>query len=111
MENALKGIIFEVAVNAAYAAAVQAFPFLAWPVISSLFKLLLNWVAGLIYEPIEKNISLGIIKFKTEQQQKDYEASVEEFKKAQEKGDADAIAKAKEELKKHLADLIHFTPK
>ena len=111
MENALKGIIFEVAVTAAYAAAVQALPFLGWPIISSLFRALLTWVAGMLYEPIEKNIALGVITFKTEQQQKEYEASVEAFKKAQEQGEADAIAKAREELKKKLSDLIHFTPK
>lgn len=103
----LHALIYDVAVNAAIAAATAYMPWLGWPIISTLFRFFVTKFTDVFYVQLEKTMSFSIINFQTQAEQTAYDKAVNDFKAAHATGDADAIAKAKADFKTKLASLVH----
>lgn len=110
VDSIIHGAIMDVAVNGAVRAATAAVPFLGFPVISTLFKWGVNWIAGLLSEQLERAAAFAIIDHQTNAQANAYKEAVEELRKLHSESpeDKDAIEKAKKEFKDKLALLIHW---
>lgn len=111
VDNIVKGLIYGAGVNAAVAAATAYVPFLGLPVISTIFRAIVTKIAGMIYVPLERSVAFEVIKFQTEEEEKAYSNALGALQVAQISGDANAVEKAKEDLKSKLASIIHFDGK
>lgn len=110
VEKAVKALVFDVALKAIIAQIITKAPFLAWPVINPVFIYAITKVVELAYDEMIRVAGFIVIDFKTEMQRDAYEDARDELREELKKPERDeaAIAKAKEEFKKRLADLIRF---
>lgn len=114
VESIIHGAVMDVAVNAAIGAAISAVPFLGLPVIKQLFGWVVNWVAGLLAEQLERFVAFTIIDIQTGQQAAAYSDAVLELKRAIKYGDPDETKKAEQleaarkKFRETLGDLIHY---
>lgn len=104
----LKALIYGVGVEAATSSAMKAIPFLALPIISTLFKYFVGKIGGMIYGALDKVVAFQIINFQTQAQTDAYNGAVTALKKAQASGDTNALDVAKDDFRKKLAALIHI---
>ena len=107
--NALiQRLIFDVAVKAAKASAVQQAPWLGFPVFSQLCDFFLNFFGEYIYSALSQGATFTIINSQTTAATIAYHEAVNEVEAAHENGDPDAISKAKENFKQTLGRLIRW---
>lgn len=109
IDSIIQNAIFTLGVNAAYADAVAATNgILGLPIISSLFKLALNWFAGLIYKYVAQLATFTVINFQTQAELDTYNSASSAIAVAVASGDANAIATAKQNFINALAGLVNF---
>lgn len=113
-DKIIHAAVYDVAVQSARAAAIAEAPWIASPVISQIFDLLLGKFADWVFAALDKAVTFAIIDLETEAQRAAYDDAVAAFKLAIQPPtgapDADAIAKAEAEFKRRLADLIRLRP-
>ena len=102
--------VFDVAIGSVKAAAIADSPWLALPVISDVFDLLLLVVGNMIFKQLSTMIDFKIIEFQTEDQRKEYEASVNTLKSvAQKEGVTNGeIEDASSDFRSKLSSLIRL---
>lgn len=119
VDDFLKGIVNDVVIAAAKAAAMAAIPWLAWPVISQLFDALLNWIGDYIYTAMAEWSTVGVIDVQTWIENSDYKTAVTQLADARNEaiknlraagtsGDQDAINAAKQKFKDTFQNLVHW---
>ena len=102
IEDVAKRLFFEVVVKAAITRVVAAVPFLGWPVVGTVFQVLVMKFAGILYEELQRLTKFTIIDIEIEKNRKEYDEATSKLKDAIEK-DED-VEKAKEEYKNNLRD-------
>lgn len=105
-DTVIQRLIFDVALQAAMAAAIADSPWLGLPVIKQLLSSLLQVVAGYIYKALAVHVSFAIINAQTLAEQKDFEASTSALAEAFKKGDDNEIQVATDNVKRALRSLI-----
>lgn len=80
---------------AAIAAATAAQPWLGWPVISWIFKTVVNGFAALLDTKLKTFVDVIIVRFQNAAIKIDYDKAIDEFKKVYDDPASDAVAKAK----------------
>ena len=108
INSAIQVAIFNVAVNALKTAAVADFPWLALPVVSQLFSLLVNTVARYVYKYLSQVATFAVIDAQVASENNSYQQSVTQLQSALTTGDSDAISQAQAAFEANLASLIHF---
>lgn len=108
VNKVIERLVFDVAINAAKAAAVAQAPWLEMPVVSAVFNYLLNLFGGYIYEALSQNATAIVINVQSEQSREAYSKAVDRLQAAHEKGSADEIEKAKQDFKDTLGVLISW---
>lgn len=104
----LNGLINGLGGDLIFAMAVSEAPFLGWPIISSIVKLVIGRLTQKIYGAIEPPVALAIIKFQNDQEKAAYEASLKALEEAKKTGNEDAIKKAKEDRNAAIDNVIHY---
>lgn len=111
----VRNILFDVILKVVISRAVAAVPFLGFPVIGPLFGMFAGWLAGMLYEEMAKQVTFAMIDLQVGNQKEEYEKAVEELKvvmdKPKEEQNAEELEKAKEALRKRLADLVVLKPR
>lgn len=105
-EGAVAGLV-DIAVSAAKAASIAAFPPLGWPIISQVYGIILNKLGGLISTELQDYAAFAVIDIQTDIEKHAYDSAVSDLKQAQSSGDQNAIDAAKKNFKDTLAKLIH----
>lgn len=108
IDKIIQGLIFTVGVNAAIAAATAALPFLGLPIISNIFRGIVNYVATQIYNVLEPVVIFTVIDDITNAENQAYVASIRELQLAIASGDQNAIDAATAKTRDALSKLIHF---
>lgn len=106
--------VYDVALRGAKLAAYAEAPWLKAPIISQIFEYLLGKFADWVYTSLDNAVAFSIIDIETQAQREAYEDAVHELKATLQPltgaPDAEAIAKAEEEFRKRLSDLIRMHP-
>lgn len=99
-------IAFEIATKAAIASAVAAVPFLGLPVINQLF----TWCCEQFVKPFRQELTLyfvfKVIDVVVDHQREEYDRAKDVLRAALNSTNQEAIADAKEEYRKRLAELV-----
>jgi len=104
----LNGLINGLGGDLIFAAAVAEAPWLGWPIISSIVKLVIGRLTSKIYGSLEPPVALAIIKFQNKQEKDAYDASVKAIENARKTGNQDAIDKAKQDRNNAIDNIIHY---
>ncbi len=99
-------LVYGVVLKAAIKAIVGRVPFLLWPGINPLFVALVTKIAGMLYRELATFGARIIIHARVEGQKDAYVESLDKYKDTLEKGDEDAIEKARIQAEDRLAKLI-----
>lgn len=83
-------------------------PWLNNPILGKIFDAILDKVAAAIYKDVTKFVAFKIIDIQVDNQKKDYDKHLEEFKKAVEGGKAEDIQIANQNLNSSFDRLINF---
>lgn len=108
VNQVIHGLIYDVAVSSAEKELVAAFPWLALPVIDQLQKLVVNYIAGNIYDALARGATFTIIDEQASQEAKAANDAATLLKKAISVGDQNAITQASEAFKNDFGRLVHF---
>lgn len=100
--------VFQLGIKTVKAKMVAAFPFLAWPVISQVVDILLNWIGVLMYENSANFVTFTIINFQTAAQKNAYIKAEGELRKAELSGNPEVFDEATKKFKSALADVVHW---
>lgn len=104
----LKKAIYDLALKAAITRLIYTAPWLALPVIHPVFVFIMTKLAGLLYEEMALRVDFSVIDFETEQERRQYEAAVAELMKLSANPTPEELERAREEIRRRLADLIRF---
>jgi hypothetical protein len=99
----------DLGVDAALAAMATQAPWIKLPIISQVTKFILGHVGDYLYRFLAEHSTFIIIDFQTAIEKQAYLQSVDKLKAAMSAGDENEAAKAREEFKRRLADLIHYS--
>lgn len=104
----VKKLIFEVILSNVMKRLVAQFAFLGWWWVNPIVSFILGKIAARIYEELSKSVAFMLIDVQIGAQKDAYDEATVELKKAIDKGEQDAIDKAKEEYKARLRALIKY---
>jgi hypothetical protein len=100
--------IFDIALNGFLKMAVTEFPILGMPLIGPIYRMMVNYALGYMFDYIQNIVTLNVISSQVESQIKAYQEASERLEIAYKVGDKDAISKTKEDYKKTLNKLLDW---
>lgn len=106
-DQAIKALIFDVAVKAAELEIVTAVPILGAPVLKQINEALLNFIAQKIYEQLAIGATFVIIDKQTNQEAADAHAAKDKLTAALTAGSQAEIDQATEDFKDAFSKLVH----
>ena len=106
-DNVIHSLIFEVAVNAALADIIATLPILGVPGVKQILGLIVNYIAGKIYDVLSTTAAFAIIDAQTGKEADAVNASIWNLKNALLTGKEDQIEKSKSDFRISFAALIH----
>jgi hypothetical protein len=104
-QDVVAGLV-DVSVSAAKAASIAAFPPLGWPIISTIYGIILSKIGALISTELQGYAAFAVIDIQTDIEKSAYNSAVSNLKQAQASGDQNAVSQAKQSFKDTLAKLI-----
>lgn len=108
VNSIVHAIEYQFAVTAVKVGARIKWPWLNKSIPGKVFDIIIDYVANEFYGLVSKFVAFTIIDIQVVSQKKEYEKTKDEFKKAIESGDLNAIQKAKAEFENAFARGIHF---
>lgn len=108
VDDILNAIINEIGTNAVILAAETYLPFLKLPVISTLFRWLVEWIQNQEYLALKGVVNFEIIKFQNDAEESAYNDALSSLQKAVLSGDANAISQARSQASVAIDKLINF---
>lgn len=108
VDRFIQSAVFDVAVNAFCAYAATQFPFLGWPVLSTLFRLLVRVQAQGIYRFLARAATFTVIDMQTDVERARYQQAVVGLHVAHASGDPAVVARAQDQFRSSLGQLVHF---
>lgn len=106
-----KKLIFDHLVKKAISKLIISIPFFGLPVVNPVFLFIAEKLYSYLYEELKFETELLMIGIKTDHQKEKYDEAVTEFKKEISQGKSDEeMAKAQEEFKNRLRNLISLRP-
>lgn len=106
MNDIIRKLVYEYAVNNAMKILVAKLPFLAWPLINPFVAYAVSKVANLVYDELARFVTFTLIDIQVGAKKDAYDKATDVLKDAIEKGDEYEIEKAKEEYKARLRALV-----
>jgi hypothetical protein len=108
VNSVIHSAIFTLAVNAAETELLAAFPVLNFPVIKQLQNLIVQYIAGKIYDALSTLATFQIIDVQVNSEAAATQTAISNLKTAIESGNENAISKAKNDFSQAFANLIHY---
>ena len=107
-DEIIQGILYGFAVEAAISALDTQFPFLAWPFVSEVLKMLVTSITTVVYAQLKNFVNFQIIDFQVASEKKEYLSAENELRAAHASGDPTRLEHALTDYKSALASIIHY---